>query len=104
MRIRLFHAMFLIAVASSGLRAGIVHRWSFNNTAGSAPAGTSVVDSVGTADGEVVGLGAAFNGTSLELPGNTNGNQTPANIAAYVDLPNGLRTGSACLNSGGWAR
>lgn len=103
MRISILYAFFLIAFALPGLQAGLVHRWSFNNSAGSAPAGSSVVDSVGTANGQVVGQGAAFNGASLVLPGNTNGNQTPANIAAYVDLPNGLISSKTHLSVEIWA-
>ena len=39
----------------------------------------------------VRGNGATLNGTALVLPGTaTNGNQTAANISAYLDLPNGI--------------
>lgn len=53
----------------------LVHRYSFNDTA----AGTVAKDSVGAADGTLVG-GASLNNGSVELNG-TDG---------YVDLPNGI--------------
>lgn len=96
-----FFGLWLVTCALC--KGDLVHRWSFNNSAGSAPAGTSVTDSVGTANGAVVGLDAAFDGTSLLLPGSTNGNQTPANIAAYVDLPNGLISSKTHLSVEVWA-
>ena len=96
-----FFGLWLLTCALC--KGDLVHRWSFNNSAGSAPAGTSVTDSVGTANGEVVGLDAAFDGTSLLLPGSTNGNQTPSNIAAYVDLPNGLISSKTHLSVEVWA-
>jgi len=57
--------------------ATLKHRYSFSETDG-----TSVADSVGTANGTVVG-GATFGGGELTLNG-TDG---------YVDLPNGIITG-----------
>ena len=83
--------------------AALTNRWSFNNAAGNAPAGTTVADSVGTATAAVVGINATFNGTSLTLPGTTTGNQTPANISAYVDLPNGLISSKPNLTVEIWA-
>jgi hypothetical protein len=67
------------------VKASLVHRYSFTDTVGS----TTVKDSVGTANGNIVGKGAAFNGTGqLTLPGGTASNADAADIAAYVDLPN----------------
>jgi glucose/arabinose dehydrogenase/mono/diheme cytochrome c family protein len=66
-----------------------IHRWSFTGN-GSAVAGTVLVDSVGSANGTVVGQGATFSGGALRLPGTTNGDVAPSAISAYVDLPNGL--------------
>jgi len=71
-------------------KASLINRWSFNTAAGSAPAGTVITDSVSGANGVVVGNGATFTGSALTVPGTTTGNQSPANISAYVDLPNGL--------------
>lgn len=59
----------------------LVHRYSFNE-AGDV---TTVEDSVGNADGAVVG-NATFTGTGLlDLPGGASGSD-----AGYVDLPNGI--------------
>ncbi|MCW1920986.1 PQQ-dependent sugar dehydrogenase [Luteolibacter arcticus] len=87
----------------TGGRADLVNRWSFNNAVGNAPAGTTIADRVGTSTAAVVGLNASFNGSSLVVPGTTTGNQTPANIAAYVDLPNGLISTKTNLSVEIWA-
>ena len=92
-----------LVAATTTSRAGLVHRWSFNNAAGAAPTGTSVVDSVSGAQGFVRGGGATFSGTALTLPGTTNGNQTPAAISAYVDLPNGIISSKTNLTVEVWA-
>lgn len=66
------------------LQADLIHRYSFNETSG-----TTVRDSVGTANGEVKGNGWYFSGTGvLTLPGLTTSAATPDVIAGYVDLPN----------------
>lgn len=66
------------------LQADLIHRYSFNETSG-----TTVRDSVGTANGEVKGNGAYFSGDGqLILPGGTGSAATPDAIAGYVDLPN----------------
>lgn len=83
--------------------AELTNRWSFDNAAGSAAAGTTVSDSVGTSTATVVGINGSFDGTSLLLPGTTNGNQSPANISAYVDLPNGLISPKTNLTVEIWA-
>jgi len=66
-----------------GIPAKLVHRYSFNEAAGS----TTVQDSVGTANGLIKGEGADFDGAGqLLLPG-----QGPsAGNIGYVDLPNGI--------------
>ena len=84
------YPLVLPSIVTLTVSAELTNRWSFNNAAGNAPAGTAVTDSVGTATAAVVGINASFNGASLVLPGDTTGNQSPANISAYVDLPNGL--------------
>jgi glucose/arabinose dehydrogenase len=84
-------------------RGELVNRWSFNNAAGSAPAGTVITDSISGSNGVVVGTGATFSGTALTIPGNTTGNQSPATIAAYVDLPNGLISSKSNLTVEIWA-
>lgn len=66
----------------------LLHRYSFSGTPDdSAPESTVIVDSVGMADGEVLGTGALFDatGTSLILPGGAD-----ADGGGYVNLPNGI--------------
>ncbi|MCW1883630.1 PQQ-dependent sugar dehydrogenase [Luteolibacter flavescens] len=84
-------------------QADLVNRWSFNNAPGNAPAGTTIEDRTGTSAATVVGNNATFDGAALTIPGNTNGNQTPANIAAYVDLQNGLISSKTNLSIEIWA-
>ncbi len=63
------------------------HRYSFGEAAGS----TTTKDSVGTADGQIKGTGATFDGQGvLSLPGGGSSSATPDLIAGYVDLPNGI--------------
>ncbi len=93
----------LVPALSLPANAELTNRWSFDQTAGGAPTGTAVTDSVGTATAAVVGNGASFNGASLELPGTTTGNFSPANISAYVDLPDGLISSKTNLTVEIWA-
>jgi uncharacterized repeat protein (TIGR03806 family) len=92
----------LIAISSTA-HADLMNRWSFNNSAGNAPAGTAIADSVGSANGAVVGIGTTFNGTSVVLPGTTTGNQSPGTISGYIDLPNGLISSKTHLSVEVWA-
>ena len=62
-----------------------LHRFSFNEAAGAAPEGSIVSDSIGGLSGRIVGSGATFTGTGVQLPGGA-----PATTPAYIDLPNGL--------------
>ncbi len=78
------------------------HLWDFNGTAGNAPAGTTFLD---TATGEpaiVHGNGATLTGSRLVLPGNTNGVQSAATIAAYLELPNGFISARTDLSIEAW--
>ncbi|MES2438257.1 MAG: PQQ-dependent sugar dehydrogenase [Verrucomicrobiota bacterium] len=83
--------------------ASITNRWSFSNANGSAAAGTAITDSVGGQNALVRGIGGNFNAGALTLPGTTNGNQTPAAISAYVDLPNGIISSKTNLTVEIWA-
>ena len=83
--------------------AEIVHRWSFNQAAGAAPAGTEIPDLVGGGTAYIRGTGATFNGNSVTLPGTTTGNQTGTSISAYVDLPNGIISSCTDLTIEIWA-
>lgn len=73
--------------AQQALNVGPVHRYTFNNIAASAPDGTQITDTVGTAHGVIRGAGASFDGTGLRLTGGSSA------TAAYVDLPNGIASG-----------
>ena len=77
--------------------AGPIHRYSFNNEAGSA-GGATITDSVGGADGVVMGDpdDSSFNGTQLSLVGGG------SDVAPYVDLPNGLISGLTDMTVESW--
>lgn len=86
--------------------ATMVHRYSFNETSG-----TTVEDSVGTADGTIRGPGATFGGGQLTLAGGTASNAEE--VAGHVDLPNhiinvlkdlSIETWVTWQGSGNWQR
>jgi hypothetical protein len=81
--------------AATALTSAPIHRYSFNNAAGTADTGVVVKDLVGNADATVLGAGATFNGSRLVLPGGASA------TAAYVDLPNGILSGLGAANPGG---
>lgn len=85
------------APTPQSLSRGPLHRYSFNDAAGAANAGTVIFDSLGGLHGTVKGTGAAFTGTGIDLPGGA------SNTAAYVDLANGLISGKANLTIEFWA-
>ena len=76
----------------------LLHRYSFNSPLGNANAGAVVTDSIGGADGVIVGAGGLWTGTALALPG---GDGATAD-AAYVDLPNGLLSSLDHLTFEAW--
>lgn len=81
-----------LAKPTAQLSAGPLHRYTFNNLASGA-SGTVIPDVAGVgsnkADGVVRGAGATVSGTSgLDLPGGSSQTQ------AYVDLPNGIISGT----------
>ncbi|HLP77706.1 MAG TPA: LamG-like jellyroll fold domain-containing protein [Candidatus Paceibacterota bacterium] len=82
---------------------GLRYRWSFNNTSGSAPAGTIILDSQFGAAAVVRGNGAAFTGSALRIPGGTIGNTAGSSISAYIDLPNGIVSAQTNLTVEIWA-
>ncbi len=98
-----FVAVPLLFAVPALTPAALVHRWSFNNSAGSAPAGTVITDSVSASNGVIVGINGNFTGSALTLAGATSGNQSPAAISAYVDLPNGLISSKTNLTIEIWA-
>ncbi len=86
-------------VVAAPRMANVVRRWSFNQAAASAPAGTVVTDAVsGTALATVQGAGATFTGSGLRLPGGASGSG-----AAYLQLPAGLVSGYANATIEIWA-
>ncbi|MDA7917635.1 LamG domain-containing protein [bacterium] len=85
----------LILGTSPQLHGQLIHRYSFNSSAGDAT-GATLVDSIGGADGTVRGTGAFFTGTGLDLPGGASATQ------AYGDLPNGLISSNTAVTLEGW--
>jgi autotransporter-associated beta strand protein len=80
--------------------SSVVRRWSFNQTAGNAPAGTTVTDSVsGTALATVQGNGATFTGEGLRLPGGA-----AASGAGYLQLPAGILSSYTNATVEVWAK
>lgn len=78
----------------------VVRRWSFNQTAGTAPAATTVVDSItGTELATVQGNGASFTGSGLQIPGGASGSG-----AAYLQLPSGVISSYANVTIEIWAK
>jgi hypothetical protein len=75
---------FPTTTPASTLASGPIHRWSFNQPAGAAPAGTTVTDSAGYRHARILGANASFTGTSVSLSGG------PSATESYVDLPNRL--------------
>ena len=88
----------LLALSTHCARPDLIHRWTFGEAAGPAPAGTTFLDSVGNADGFIRGDGAVFTGGGLDLPGGDSFN----GLAAYADLPNGLISGLTDATFEGW--
>lgn len=96
-------SLLLLAVLC-GVSEGqtLTHRWSFNGT-GAAGNGTVLPDSIGSANGTIVGAGASRSATALTLPGSGNGNFASTNISAYFDLPNGIISSKTHLTIETWA-
>ena len=88
----------ILALSTHCARPDLIHRWSFGEAAGPAPAGATFADSVGNADGFIRGDGAVFTGKGLDLPGGDSFN----GLAAYADLPNGLISGLTDATFEGW--
>ncbi len=99
----LLAAAFGLATLPTDGHSELIHRWSFNQPAGSAPTGTIVVDSVQGLPAVVKGQGATFSGTALTLPGGDNGNAPDETISAYLDLPNGIISSKVNLSIEAWA-
>ncbi|MEK7780195.1 MAG: M12 family metallo-peptidase [Verrucomicrobiota bacterium] len=81
----------------------VILRWCFTNSAGAAPAGTTIVDAVSSSNAVVRGVGATFTGKALRIPGGTTGNTAANSISAYIDLPNGIISARTNLTIEIWA-
>lgn len=90
-----------LLLSGSVAEGAMLNRWSFNS-AGNATSGTVFLDSIGGVPLTVVGNGATINGTTITLPGTTNGNQSPASLSAYLDLPNGIVSSKTNLTFEFW--
>ena len=93
----------LAGIQRSSADAALVNRWSFTGTAGAKAAGTVFTDSIAGAPAVIVGTGATATTVAITIPGTTTGNQTPAAISAYLDLPNGLISSKTNLTVEAWA-
>jgi hypothetical protein len=83
---QVLQALAILTAISGSASAAIRNRYSFDNMAGPATNGVSIVeDSIGSHDGIVRGANGMFTGSQLVFPGGTH-----ANGGAYVDLPNGM--------------
>ncbi|BCU77168.1 LamG-like jellyroll fold domain-containing protein [Luteolibacter sp. LG18] len=67
-----------------------VNRWDFNGANGNVASGTPFAAAGKGTVATLRGNGATLSNGQIVLPGTTTGNQTAANISAYLDLPNGL--------------
>ncbi|MEO7101235.1 MAG: LamG-like jellyroll fold domain-containing protein [Luteolibacter sp.] len=83
--------------------AALTNRWSFTHASGTAPAGTTMLDSVSNVAATVRGNGSTFTGTALTIPGGTTGNRSGGFISGYVDLPNGIISSKTNLTVEIWA-
>ena len=81
----------------------MLNRWSFNQSAAAAPAGTVFTDSISGMTMMARGLGATLDGARVVLPGTTTSGTAEAGIAAYLDLPNGVASSKTHLTVEIWA-
>ena len=85
-------------LVADATRPGMIHRYSFNPPAGPANPGATVTDSIGGADGVVVGANGQWTGSAITLPGGAGATAD----AAYVDLPNRLMSSLDHLSFEAW--
>jgi uncharacterized repeat protein (TIGR03806 family) len=93
-------ALLLLATTS---HAALLHRWSFNAPPANTPSGTTFTDSLSSTPLTVRGLGATLDGTRIILPGTTTSGTQESQIAAYLNLPNGLISSKTHLTVEVWA-
>jgi hypothetical protein len=75
---------------TTSAKGALTHRYSFND-------GTAN-DSIGSANGTVVGTNGSISGGQLVLANTGEGSQTPGTTGAYLDLPNGIISSSAAAS------
>ncbi|RYD37903.1 MAG: hypothetical protein EOP85_17290, partial [Verrucomicrobiaceae bacterium] len=90
------------ALVTESTAQTVTHRWNFNST-GAATNGTVIPDQISGAPATIVGNNATRTGTAVTLPGGTTGEAATANIAAYIDLPNGIISSKTHLTIEIWA-
>ena len=95
--------LLLSLLAFTSAHAGLVNRWSFNQPAAPAPAGTVFIDTVEQMPMTVRGLGATLDGTRIVLPGTTTSEEPQASISAYLDLPNAIVSSKSSITVEIWA-
>jgi hypothetical protein len=77
----------LFSVISIVKPTTLVHHWMFDDE----PGQTTVLDSVGTAHGTVIGTNHVFTGEAIDFAGGgTSATAGQAGSGSYVDLPNGF--------------
>lgn len=83
----------LAVICATPVQAGLLNRYSFND-------GTAN-DSVGAANGTLVGSNGSISGGSLILDNTGESSANPGPDGAYLDLPNGLITSAANADTAG---
>ena len=102
MRRAILFAMAMLFPVAWG-HAALLHRWSFNQAAGAAPAGMVFNDSISAMPMTVRGLGATLDGARIVLPGTTTSASPNSTISAYLDLPNGIVSSKTSITVEIWA-
>lgn len=74
--------------------AALIHRWAFNETSG-----TTAADSIGGANGTLVGGGASFENGMLFL---NNPSPQTTGAGSHVSIPGGLVSGLTAVTFQGW--
>lgn len=99
----IFLLLISVFASATSVRAALLHRWSFNDAAGSPAPGTIFTDTVSSMEMTLRGNGATLDGTRISLPGSTLNGEPEATISAYLDLPNGIVSSKTNLTIEIWA-
>ena len=87
----IFTTTAVLLIGSASANAALLHLYSFNEGSG-----TVVTDSVGGANGTIMGDGASWISGQVSLPGG------PSTTAPYIDLPNGIVSSLTSATFEGW--